>query len=69
MINAMTWLSAQGCEAALTHVRSQGVSPSRLRATVVQLSPAFGVVPGTGLPIADGVKYGGQGSRAWSPPV
>jgi hypothetical protein len=52
------------------------IEPSRVRVVpgTAPIAPAFALlaagdvqVPGTGLPTR-GSKYGGQGSRAWSPP-
>ena len=51
--------SAQPC----AHI--QGASP-RLRASVVLM--AVGTAPFQGGAVGD-AKYGGSGSRAWSPPV
>ena len=53
--------------AALPCAQIQG-APSRLRhgATVVLLAPVSTQIQGGA--VGD-VKYGGQGSRAWSPPV
>ena len=44
----------------------QGAVPSRLHATVVLLAKDTAQIQGGALGDA---KYGGQGSRAWSPPV
>lgn len=58
-------------DAAMTHVQvtcaqiSQGASP-RLRVATVSLQALDALVKETGPSFAS--KYGGQGSRAWSPP-
>jgi hypothetical protein len=44
----------------------QGAVPSRMHAAVVLMATGFAQVQGEA--VGD-VKYGGQGSRAWSPPV
>ena len=44
----------------------QGAVPTRLHASVVLMATGFAQVQGEA--VGD-VKYGGQGSRAWSPPV
>jgi hypothetical protein len=44
---------------------TQGASP-RLRVATVSLVPADALVMGTS--VSTFAKYGGQGSRAWSPP-
>ena len=44
----------------------QGAAPTRLHASVVLMATGFAQVQGGA--VGD-VKYGGQGSRAWSPPV
>ncbi|GAA1656991.1 hypothetical protein GCM10009744_57350 [Kribbella alba] len=51
---------------ALLCVPIQGASPRLHGATVVLT--AIGFVPVQGAAMTD-VRYGGQGSRAWSPPV
>ena len=52
--------------AALPCAPIQGASPRLHGATVVLM--ASGTVPFAGGAVGD-VKYGGSGSRAWSPPV
>jgi hypothetical protein len=44
----------------------QGAFPTRLHASVVLMATGFAQFKGAA--VGD-VKYGGQGSRAWSPPV
>ncbi|MEU0093458.1 hypothetical protein [Kribbella sp. NPDC006257] len=55
-----------GVSALLPCAQIQGAVPSRLHATVVLM--AIGFAPVQGGAVGD-VEYGGQGSRAWSPPV
>jgi hypothetical protein len=44
----------------------QGAVPTRMHASVVLMAVGFAQI--TGGAVGD-VKYGGEGSRAWSPPV
>jgi hypothetical protein len=65
MVN--TTMKPNGVSAALPCAPIQGAALSRLHVeTVVVL--ACGTAPIKGGAVGD-VKYGGQGSRAWSPPV
>jgi hypothetical protein len=64
MITNMTKQPFSAC--TRQHALIQG-APSRLRIATVVLM-AIGFVPVPGAAVGD-AKYGGQGSRAWSPPV
>lgn len=61
-INAMkpNGVSASSC------AQIQGAVPTRIHAAVVLMATGFAQILGGA--VGD-VKYGGQGSRAWSPPV
>jgi hypothetical protein len=51
---------------ALPCARIQGAVPSQLHASVVLMATGFAQIKGGAVGDA---KYGGEGSRAWSPPV
>ena len=64
MITNMTQQPFSAC--TRQHALIQG-APSRLRVATVVFT-AIGSAPVQGAVVGD-AKYGGQGSRAWSPPV
>lgn len=60
-------MKPNGVSVALPCAPIQGAAPSRLHvATVVLLAKDTAQIQGSAVGDA---KYGGQGSRAWSPPV
>ncbi|NEA32306.1 hypothetical protein [Streptomyces sp. SID13031] len=60
-------MKPNGVSVALPCAHVQGAALSRLHVeTVVVLADVFTQIKGGAV---GGTKYGGQGSRAWSPPV